>query len=424
MSEQKKKKEQVHPVVRATAIISFLQGMTATALIPRVPELINQLGLNFVEWGTLLGFIALASLIPLIFTNQLVLRYGTRRVISIGGVVFAASIGFIPWCTSAWMFALISVIQTFAGSAFNIALQASTVIIQKKLKRTVIGRVHAAWSIGATSSAAISGALVAVMDFKLQFAVTAILISLSMYVMSTFLFDRDSDGRMSDQKHVEKISWLKTPPYVWLLTLGLFTGVWCESVMIDWSAIFSEQILGITVTQAAIAYTCFSGSMIIGRLSIDRVTKYIHISQMSMFGAVAGLAGIIGGVLLGPILVAQNLVLGLIAVCFFWMLLGLGSAAMVPSFFSAAGHVKGLSTAQALSRMSFANTIIFMAGKSAFGALAQQDLQLAMLTPILTFVVVGVVSALVVKTAKRREKEMVEAFPMTGVIPVIPSNGS
>jgi hypothetical protein len=38
--------------------------------------------------------------------------------------------------------------------------------------------------------------------------------------------------------------------------------------------------------------------------------------------------------------------------------------------------------------------------------------------------VVGVVSALVVKTARRREKEMVEAFPMTGVIPVIPSNGS
>jgi glucan phosphoethanolaminetransferase (alkaline phosphatase superfamily) len=113
-----------------------------------------------------------------------------------------------------------------------------------------------------------------------------------------------------------------------------------------------------------------------------------------------------------------------VAVCFFWILLGLGSAAMVPSFFSAAGHVKGLSTAQALSRMSFANTIIFMAGKSAFGALAQQDLQLAMLTPILTFVVVGIVSGLVVKSAKRREKEMVEAFPMTGVIPVIPSSGS
>jgi MFS family permease len=424
MSEQKKKKQQVHPVVRATSIVSFLQGMTATALIPRVPELINQLSLNFVEWGTLLGLIALSSLIPLVFTNQLVMRYGTRRIISIGGVVFAASIVFIPWCTSAWMFALISILQTFAGSAFNIALQTSTVILQKKLRRTVIGKVHAAWSIGATASAALSGALVAVTDFKVQFGVTGVLISVSMFVMSRFLFDRDSDGRMSEQKHVEKISWLKTPKYVWLLTLGLFTGVWCESVMIDWSTIFSKQILGITVTQAAIAYTCFSGSMIVGRLSIDRVTKYIHISQMAMFGAIAGLFGIVGGVLLCPILVSQNLILGLFATCFFWVLLGLGSAAMVPSFFSAAGHVKGLSTAQALSRMSFANTIFFMAGKSVFGALAQQDLQLAMLTPVLSFIVVGIVSALVVKTAKRREKEMVEAFPITGVIPVVSSNGN
>lgn len=424
MAVSKKVKEQVHPVVRATAIISFLQGMTATALIPRVPELINQLGLNFVQWGTLLGFIALASLLPLIFTNQLVMRYGTRQIISVGAVIFAAANAFIPWCTSAWMFAVVAVTQTLAGSAFNIALQASAVMLQKKLKKTVMGRVHAAWSIGATISAALSGALVAVMDFKLQFGVTAALISLGMLVMSRFLFDKDNDGRMSEQKHVEKISWLKTPKYVWLLTLGLFTGVWCESVMIDWSAVFSKQVLGISATEAAIAYTFFSGSMIVGRLSIDRITKRMHISRMSMYGAVIGFFGILGGVLLGPVLVDQSPAIGLVAVCFFWMLAGLGSAAMVPSFFSAAGHVKGLSTAQALSRMSFVNTIIFMAGKSAFGALAQQDLQIAMLTPLLTFVVVGVVSALVVKTAKRREKEMVEAFPMTGIIPVIPANGN
>lgn len=411
-------------MVRATSIISFLQGMTATALIPRVPELIKQLDLNFVEWGTLLGFIALASLLPLIFTNQSVMKYGTRRIISVGAVIFAAANAFIPWCYSAWAFAAVAVTQTLAGSAFNIALQASAVMLQKKLRKTVMGKVHAAWSIGATVSAALSGALIAVMDFKLQFGVTAALISLGMLVMSRFLFDKNNDGRMSEQKHVQKISWLKTPKYVWLLTLGLFAGVWCESVMIDWSAVFSQQVLGISATEAAIAYTCFSGSMIVGRLSIDRITKYMHISRMSMYGAFLGFAGILGGVTLGPGLVEQNLALGLTAVCFFWMLAGLGSAALVPSFFSAAGYVKGLSTAQALSRMSFVNTIIFMAGKSAFGALAQEDLKTAMLTPLLTFAIVGVVSALVVKTAKRREREMVEAFPMTGVIPVISTNGN
>jgi len=424
MAESKKTKEPVHPVTRATAMISFLQGMTATALIPRVPELIHQLNLNFVQWGSLLGLIALASLLPLLVTNKLVMRYGTRRVITVGGIGFTSAIAFIPWCTSAWMFAVVAILQTFAGAAFNIALQASVVLLQKKLKKTVIGKVHAAWSIGATISATLSGALVALMSFKLQFGVTAALITIAMYSMTRFLLDKDSDGRISEQKHVEKISWFKTPAYVWLLTLGLFTGVWCESVMIDWSALFSKQVLGITVTQAAVAYACFSGSMIIGRLSIDRITKRMHISRMSMWGSVIGLVGITGGVLLGPGLVKQNQMLGLVAVCLFWVLVGLGSAAMVPSFFSAAGHVKGLSTAQALSRMSFVNTIIFFVGKGAFGAVAQQNLQLAMLTPMITFVVVGIISALVVKTAKRREKEMVEAFPMTGVIPVIASNGS
>lgn len=422
MSAKQKSKPQMHPVVRATSMISFLQGMTATALIPRVPELIGQLGLNFVQWGTMLGLIALASLVPLIFTNKLVMIYGTRTIISIGSVIFALANAFIPWCMQAWMFAIVAVTQTLAGSAFNIALQASAVMLQKKLKRTVMGKVHASWSIGATISAALSGALIAVLDFKVQFGVTAIIISLAMFAMSRFLFDKANDGRLSEQKHVEKISWLRTPPYVWLLTVGLFAGVWCESVMIDWSAIFGKQVLGISATEAAITYTCFAGAMIVGRLLIDRVTRHIHISQMSMYGAAVGFVGILGGVLLGPGLLQQNPLGGLLAVCFFWMLAGLGSAALVPAFFTAAGHVKGLSTAQALSRMSFMNTLIFMAGKSAFGALAQQDLKTAMLTPLITFVVVGVVSGLVVKTAKRREKEMIEAFPTTGVIPVISAN--
>jgi MFS family permease len=419
---KKKAREQMHPVVRATATISFLQGMTATALIPRVPDLISQLGLNFMQWGSLLGFIALASLLPLVFTNKLVMQYGTRNVIAIGSTIFAATIAFIPWCTSAWMFAIVAVTQTLAGSAFNIALQASAVILQKKLKKTVMGKVHAAWSIGATISAALSGALVPIMDFKLQFGITAAIITTAMVTMSRYLFDKGNDGRMSEQKHTKKISWLKTPGYVWLLTLGLFAGVWCESVMIDWSAVYGKQVLGITPTEAAFTYTCFAGAMIVGRLSIDKVTKYIHISQMSMFGSVVGFAGILGGVMLAPNLMADSPTLGFVVVCISWMLCGLGSAALVPAFFSAAGHVQGLSTAQALSRMSFVNTLIFMAGKSTFGALAQQDLKIAMLTPLLTFVVVGIVSALVVKTAKRREKEMVEAFPVTGVIPVISTN--
>lgn len=413
------KLENINRALRATNTISFLQGMTAAVLIPRVPDLIHQLNLSFVQWGTLLGFTSLASLLPLVFTNKLILRFGTKRIIGVGGVIFTACTALIPWCYSAWEFALVAILQTLAGSAFNLGLQSSIVMIQKKVKRTVIGNMHAAWSIGATLSAGLSGLLIALLTFKVQFMITAIVITIAMWVASRFLLDAQNDGHLSEQKHVAKISWLKTPGYVWLLTAGLFAGVWSEAVMIDWSALFSKDVLKITSTQAAIAYTAFAGAMIVGRLSIAKITKHIHISQMSMFSSAIGVVGITGGVLLGPILVAQNQVVGLVAVCGFWVLAGLGSAPMVPSFFSAGGNVPGMSTAQVLSRMSFVNTFLIMGGKTVVGAIATGNLQLAVLTPAATLVVAGIISSLVVKRAKANEKQMVEAFPSTGLIPVI-----
>jgi hypothetical protein len=223
---------------------------------------------------------------------------------------------------------------------------------------------------------------------------------------------------------VEKISWLKTPWYVWLLTAGFVVGAWCESMMTDWSALFSKQVLGIDSGHAAIAYAAFSGSMILGRLSIGPLTRKRHISNLAMIGSLVGFIGIAGGVLLGPVLIEQNLGLGMIVVCFFWICAGIGSAAMVPSFFSAAGHVKGMATAQVLARMSFASVFIFMALKSAIGVVANINLQIAMLTPMIAFVFAGLISSLVAKRAKLREKEMVEAYPMTGVIPVITTKQS
>lgn len=406
--------------IKSAYAISFLQGIIAISLVPRVPELVAQLRLDFAGWGVLIGAVSLSSLLPLVLANKLIMRFGTRPIMSVGGIAFAGSLAFIPWCNSAWEFAIVAMLQTVAGATFNIALQSATVMLQKKLKKTVIGNVHASWSIGATISAALSGALVAAgVSFKLHFGLAAVIAALGMFLASRFLLAPNEDGHLSEQKHVEKISWLKTPWYVWLLTAGFVVGAWCESMMTDWSALFSEQVLGIDSGHAAIAYAAFSGSMILGRLSIGPLTKKRHISNLAMIGSVVGFIGITGGVLLGPPLIQQNLGLGMIVVCFFWICAGIGSAAMVPSFFSAAGHVKGMATAQVLARMSFASVFIFMALKSAIGVVANINLQVAMLTPMIAFVFAGLISALVTKRAKLREKEMVEAYPMTGVIPVV-----
>lgn len=412
--------DKVERAIRASYVISFIQGIVAIALVPRVPELVAQLNLNFAEWGTLIGLVSLSSLLPLVLSNRLILRYGSRRVMAVGGVIFAGSIAFIPWCTSAWEFALVAMTQTISGAAFNNALQSSVVILQKKLKKTVIGYVHAGWSIGATISAAISGALVAAaVPFKWHFGIAALVAAAAMFTATRFVLDKSNDGRLSEQKHVEKISWLKTPWYVWLLMAGFISGAWCESMMTDWSALFSKNVLQINNGLAAIAYAGFSGAMIVGRLSIGRLSRKMHISQLAMIGSVIGLVGIACGVLLGPVLLKQDQTLGMVVIVICWALAGLGSAAMVPSFFSAAGHVRGMNTVQVLSRLSFFSTFAFMGLKAMIGGIANINLQFAMLTPVIAFVIAGLISSRVAKTAKRREKEMIEAFPPTGILPIV-----
>jgi hypothetical protein len=74
---------------------------------------------------------------------------------------------------------------------------------------------------------------------------------------------------------------------------------------------------------------------------------------------------------------------------------------MVPGLFSVAGTVEGFSTAQALSRILLFNTIVVIFAKMLMGSLIDaSSLPLAMLFPIATFAIAGVMSGMIAKTRK------------------------
>lgn len=397
----------------------FIQGFAATATVPRIPELIEQIGVNLVVWGTVIGLSGLGALLPLMFTNRLVARFGTRPIIRISAVFIALCVIAVPWSTNIYVFFAIQVVQTMAFSAYNIGINAASVMLQKKMKRTIIGKIHAAWSIGAASSAAISGILVNFIDFKTHMALIGIICLIAFQFAGRLLLEPAADGHKKEAERQQKVSWLKTPPYVWLLTAGLFAGVWPEVVMIDWSALFSKEVMGLSPAMSAIPYTVFTVAMIIGRFSLDRVTKKVHISDLAKWGALAGSILIAAGVWLGPLVAQTDKTLGLVVLCVFWGIAGLGVGPQVPSFFTAGGNVMGMTTAQVLSRMSMINMFTMLSAKFIMGALAQQDLQVAFMFPVTTLFIAGIISMFVVKRAKRNEKDMLSAFPATAPIVII-----
>lgn len=407
---------------RALVIMFFVQGVAATITVPRIPELIQQIDVNLVVWGTVIGLAGLGSLLPLMVTTRLIARFGTRPVIRVAAAFIALFVILVPWSTSVWVFFAIQLGQNMSFSVFNIGVNSASVMLQKKVKRTIVGKMHAGWSIGAASSAAIGGFLLGVIDFKTHMLIYGVLCFVAFQLAGRQLLEPAIDGHKADVEKQAKVSWLKTPMFVWVLTAGLFAGVWPEVVMIDWSALFSKQVMGLNPMLSAIPYTVFTIAMIIGRLSIDRIAKRVHISEMSKWGGMAGSVLIFAGIWLGPLVAETDKSLGLLVLCVFWGIAGLGVGPQVPSFFTAGGYVMGLTTAQALSRMSMINMFAMLSAKFIMGALAEQNLQAAFLFPATTLFFAGLISAFVLKRIKRNEKEMLAAFPPTSPIVVVEKN--
>jgi predicted MFS family arabinose efflux permease len=292
-------------------------------------------------------------------------------------------------------------------------------MLQKQVKQVILGKFHAAWSIGAGISAAVSGVLASFMSLQLHLILVGALALIAFEVSIRKMLAPSEDGHHEERQASRKVPFFKSPTQLWLLAAGFFAGVFPELVLMDWSAVFSKQIMMLNPTLGAIPFASFTLAMIVGRLLIGRVTKKYHISDLSKWGGISGAVSMLLGVLLAPPIVSTSPILALIVLSLFWAITGFGLAPMVPSFFGAAGHVSGLTTSQALSRMSLVNAIAVIGAKIFMGALAQGiGLVLAFIFPVAMMFIAGILAGKVAKSSKRKEA-MDNAFPLTGPISVV-----
>ena len=396
-----------------------IQGFLAITYLPRIPEIIEQIDVSFALWGLIIGLAGLGSLIPLLITNRLVGKFGTRPIVRISSLMIVLTTASLGFATNGWMYFAFHAAMMFSMSFFNIAVNAQSVMLQKKVKKVILGKFHAAWSIGAGISAAVSGILASFMSLQLHLVLVGLMAIVAFEVSIRSMLKPSEDGHREERQAAEKVPFFKSPNQLWLLAFGFFAGVFPEMVMMDWSAVFAKQVMLLNPTLGAIPFTAFTVAMIAGRLLIGRVTKKYHISDLSKWGGIIGAVAMALGVLVAPTLVPVSPILAMIVLLLFWAVSGFGLAPMVPSFFGAAGHVKGLTTAQALSRMSLVNALAVIVAKIFMGALAQGiGLVWAFMLPVTMMFIAGILAGRVAKNSKR--KEAVEnAFPLTGPITVV-----
>jgi len=412
--------DRVDSVRRALMVIFFAQGVAALSWMPRIPEFIANLGVSKEVWGTLIGVGGMGAIIPLIFTNRLVQRFGTSPIIRFTSVAMIGLFMALPYPTQWWLFLVLHFTLSFVLSVFNIALNSQAVVFQKSINKVLLASFHGAWSIGAASAATVTSLVAVFTPLKVQmFVIPLIVLGLFIWAGRNLLAENE-DSHFKEEPKERAPSWRKSPGYLWLLAIGLFSGMWPELVVMDWSSVYSKEVLNLDASRAAWPYTIFVGSMIIGRFSITKLTTKYNINRISQIGGTFGSVSMALAIISSSLLAETNQNLALFTLCFFFAITGLGISAMVPSFYSAAGHISKMPTPAALSRMALFSSVVVIFARMLMGSLTERfGLPLAMIFPIAMFVLAAVISGKVANRNKKLEQEQAIAYPPTSPVATI-----
>lgn len=415
-------RERAERVNKALIGTLFTQAMVTTAIIVRIPEIIDNLGLskNLAIWGTITGLSGVGSMLALIVVHRLVLRVGNTRVLKWGTLGATGLQFFLPLIGNYWLYFVVTFVQAFFFSIYNNAATGEALIIQKRLKRVVLGAIHGSWSLGVVVASVLAG-FMSFLPLAWHMGIVAVLGFIAHLILNSQLLTREEEeaGRIKE-KIEKKISWLKTPPFIWLIALGLFMGIWPEIVMGDWMSLYSKNVMQLSPSLIAIPFSSFAVAMIVGRFSTGWISQKMHVNRAAMFGGYVGGIGMIAGLLASHFLLPVNQLLAVAVQAAFFFIAGLGESIMVPAFYSAASHIRGIAQTQALARIGLANSFIFIIAKGVMGSLADNfGLTLAMIFPILTFFGSGYLQGLVGKKARKLEAYNLEAYPPTGSTAVI-----
>jgi MFS family permease len=406
----------------------FIQGFMAVSWLPRIPEVIDNLQVPFSTWGLIIGIGGIGGMLPLLFANKLINRFGTRPLLQLSLVVVAITLSSFGFIHDPWVFFLAVLMQNFSYGLYNIAVNAHSVVFQNRIGKIILGRFHAAWSIGAASSSLITGLLAPIVPLHTYLAGIGIFGLVIFFIAATQMLGPSEDGHEQERKRAASVPLFKTPGYVLMLAVGLFAGVLPELTMMDWGAIFAKSTLHLSQAQQGMPYTIFVTAMILSRLSIGRLTKRRHISRVGQLGALLGSISLALAIILGTALAGVSPMLAFGVTAIFWVTAGLGTGPQVPSFFSNAGNVDGITTAQAMSRMSLINSTIILGIKVLMGAIAQGfGVPMVFALPVVSFIGAAFISGYVVRRAKRVASPAseaaaelpVEAFPVTAPNSVI-----
>ncbi|MBF9059828.1 MFS transporter [Rhodobacterales bacterium HKCCSP123] len=341
---------------RSVAAAFALNGALLGCWASRVPAFVDRLDLTESTLGVLLLVMGVGALVSFPLAGRLSDEYGAVRVTRWLAAVYLVSIIFVGLAWSPIALALALLVFGLCHGAMDVSMNSWASEVERHLGRSVMSSFHAMWSLGAGLGAA--GGYLATSAGASTLAHYTMAAILSVVVFGPFLrAPWTSTIRRSDRKH--PVFALPRGPLVLVGLIALGAGLG-EGATVDWSAVFLRDVIGALEAQATLGYAAFSVTMVVMRLSVDRV-----ITRFGP-GLVARLSGILaaGGYILCA--VTDQFTVALIA----FVMMGMGYAAVIPMAFSRAANDPDIPAGQAIASVATLGYGAMLLGPPAIGFIA------------------------------------------------------
>ena len=338
----------------ATRAVFFIGGFGAASWAPLVPLLRQRLAIGEDILGLLLLCIGIGSLLTMPLSGAAAVRVGCRKVLTFSSIAFALLLFLLSQVSDILL--AIPVLLLFGAimGCIDVVANVQAVIVEKAAGKRLMSGMHGLWSVGGFAGAGLFGVWVGGLGFT---PTVSTLIATGIMVTAILFFARfllpyggEAGGKM-----------LAVPKGI-VAFVGVIACIafLVEGAIMDWSGVFLTTVRGFDMSMAGTGFTVFSAAMLTMRLVGDKLVQKMGQKIIILGGSVLAFAGFLA-VIFAP--QAWLLYAGFFAI-------GVGSANVVPVFFSLLGKQKDMPIGLAVPAVSTLGYLGILMGPAAIGALA------------------------------------------------------
>ncbi len=365
----------------AVGILFFTNGALISNLLPRYPEIKDDLGLTNTAFGAAVAAYPLGALLLGLTAGVLIRRFRSSRVAIAATVITAIGL-LLVGVAPGWIVLALALFLAGAMDAItDVAQNSHGLRVQRLYKRSIINSFHAIWSIGAVIGGVMGAAAAALgVPLLLHLTISAVIFSIAAVASYRWLLagpEPTPDAAPTVAEPLaEPIPASAASPsptqtakpgstawrYATLLALVVIAagGAIVEDAGSSWSAIYLSDSLGASAFVAGLGFISLQGMQFVGRLLGDRMVDRFGQRAIARLGGALVLVGM-GAALAFPSIPGTIVGFGLA---------GFGVATLIPGAMQAADELPGFKPGAGLTIVGWLLRLGFLLSPPLVGAIA------------------------------------------------------